>query len=104
MEENKELTEAISSRFELTKTDSPTIDDLKRLLMERILDLLERNVERLLSILYRVDLNQKKLDEIFLNGTKEEIAEKISEAVIERQIQKIETRKYYKSRSSGQLE
>lgn len=104
MEENKELNEAISSRFELIKADNLNIDDLRRVLTDRILDLLERNVERLLSILYRVDLNQKRLDEIFMNGTKEEIAEKIAEAVIERQIQKIETRKLYKNKSAGQLE
>jgi hypothetical protein len=103
MEENKELTDAISFRFELAKTGDLSLDDLKRVLTERILDLLERNVERLLSILYRVDLNQKKLDEIFLNGTKEEIAEKIAAAVIERQLQKIETRKIYKDREKEQL-
>jgi len=95
MEENKELTDAISSRFELAKTGDLSLDDLKRVLSGRILDLLEQNVERLLSILYRVDLNQKKLDEIFLKGSKEEIADKIADAVIERQLQKIETRKQY---------
>jgi hypothetical protein len=103
MEENKELTEAISFRFELTKTGDLPIDELKRVLTARIFDLLERNLERLLSILYRVDLNQKKLDEIFLNRTKEEIAEKIAEAVIKRQLQKIETRKLYKDREKEQL-
>jgi len=104
MEENKELTEAISSRFELVQADNLTIDDLKKVLAGRILVLLEKNVERLLSILYRVDLNQKKLDEIFLTGSKEEIADKIAESVIERQIQKIETRHYYKNKERERLD
>jgi ribosomal protein L19E len=55
-------------------------------------------------MLYRVDLNQKKLDEIFENGSKEDIAAKIAEAVIERQLQKIKTREFYKNQESGLLE
>jgi len=104
MEESKELSEAISSRFELTIADNYTLDDLKQALFYRIRELLDKNVERLLSILYRVDLNQKRLDEIFQNNSKEEIAEKIAEAVIERQLQKIKTREYYKNMESGLLE
>jgi ribosomal protein L19E len=49
-------------------------------------------------MLYRVDLSQNKLDEIFQNESKEDIAEKIAEAVIERQLEKIKTRAYYKTK------
>ena len=104
MEETKELSEAISSRFELTIADNYNLDDLKQALFYRIRELLDKNVERLLSILYRVDLSQNRLDEIFQNSSKEEIAEKIAEAVIERQLQKIKTREYYKNTESGLLE
>lgn len=104
MEESKELSEAISSRFEMTISDSYSLDDLKRALFNRISELLDKNVERLLSMLYRVDLNQKKLDEIFQNNSKEDIAEKIAEAVIKRQMQKIKTREFYKSQENGLLE
>ena len=103
MEDNKELSEAITSRFELTKTDDLTLDDLKKVLTGRILDLLDRNVERLLSMLYRVDLSQKKLDEIFMNESKDGIAEKIADAVIERQLKKLETRKLYRNSEREQL-
>jgi len=103
MEENKELAEAISSRFDLAKTGDLTLDDLKKALTIRILDLLERNIERLLSMLYRVDLSPRKLDEIFMSGSKEEIAEKIAEAVIERQLKKLETRKLYRNSEREQL-
>jgi hypothetical protein len=42
-----------------------------------------------------VDLNQKKLDEIFENESKDDIAIKISEAVIERQLQKNKNERSY---------
>ncbi|HEY3250310.1 MAG TPA: hypothetical protein VGK25_04255 [Ignavibacteria bacterium] len=96
MEESKELTEAISSRFELAKAETLTLEDLKKALCIRIRDLLDKNVERLLSMLYRVDLSQKRLDEIFEKGSKDDIALKIADAVIERQLQKIKTREFYK--------
>ena len=101
MEETKELTEAISGRFELEMTESFTLDDLRKALYTRIRELIDKNIERLLSMLYRVDLNQKKLDEIFEDGSKDDIALKIAEAVIERQLQKIKTRELYKSKEKG---
>jgi len=101
MDETKELSNAISSRFEIAPAENYTLDDLKRALFTKILELLDGNLERLLSMLYRVDLSQKKLDEIFLQGTKDEIAMQIAEAVIERQLQKIRTRKFYKNHESG---
>jgi hypothetical protein len=99
-DESKELTKEITSRFELEKAEKFSLEDLKKALFIRIRELLDKNVERLLSMLYRVDLNQKKLDEIFEHGSKDEIALKISEAVIERQLQKIKTRQLYKNNES----
>jgi response regulator of citrate/malate metabolism len=98
MEEQEELSKAISSRFEIDVTGNYSLDDLKQALFYRIRELLDKNVERLLSMLYRVDLSQNKLDEIFQNESKEDIAEKIAEAVIERQLEKIKTRAYYKTK------
>lgn len=104
VEESKELTDAISSRFELEKTEGFTLDDLRDALYLRIRELLDKNVERLLSMLYRVDLSQKRLDEIFENGSKDDIALKIAEAVIDRQLQKIKTREFYKNETGRELE
>ena len=104
MKESKELSQAISSRFEISVSENYTLDDLKKALSIRILDLLDKNLERLLSMLYRVDLNQKKLDEIFETGSKDEIAMKIAESVIDRQLEKIKTREFYKNEESGLIE
>jgi len=84
--------------FELQKADVLTIDDVKRILGARIRELLDKNVERLVSIIYRIDLSQKKIDEIFKNESKDEIALQIADAVIERQLLKVQTRKLYKNK------
>ena len=103
MDETKELNQAISSRFEMAVSESLAFDDMKHALYTRIRDLLDKNLERLLSMLYRVDLSQKKLDEIFENGSKDKIAMNIAEAVIERQLQKIKTREFYKHPESRMI-
>lgn len=104
MDISKELNKAVSTRFEMELSSSFTLEDLKKALSMRIGELLDKNVERLLSMLYRVDLSQKKLDEIFQHDSKKDIAERIAEAVIERQLKKIETREFYRSKESGLME
>jgi len=96
-EDTKEVYSIISLNFELQKADVLTIDDVKRILGARIRELLDKNVERLVSIIYRIDLSQKKIDEIFKNESKDEIALQIADAVIERQLLKVQTRKLYKN-------
>ena len=97
-EDTKEVYSIISLNFELQKADVLTIDDVKRILGARIRELLDKNVELLVSIIYRIDLSQKKIDEIFKNESKDEIALQIADAVIERQLLKVQTRKLYKNK------
>ena len=97
-----ETSAVISKDFEITKPDS--IDELRKLLAARIDELLTNNMERLLSILYRIDVSQKKLDEIFLNTSREELPLQLAGAIIERQLKKTETRNYYKNKESGKIE
>ncbi|MCI0448675.1 MAG: hypothetical protein L0Y79_02675 [Chlorobi bacterium] len=97
-ENTKEVYSIISANFELQKTDVLTLDEVKAMLASRINDLLDKNVERLLSIIYRIDVSQKKIDEIFKNESKDEIALQIAEAVIQRQLLKVQTRKLYKNK------
>jgi len=97
-EDNKQVYEIISGNFELEKVNEITIEEIQRILTERIREMLDKNVEKLILILYRIDVNQKKTDGIFKSPFKDEIAENLAAAVIERQLEKIETRKKYSSK------
>ena len=94
----------ITRNFEIQHTDALNLEDAKAILAERIRELLDKNVEKLIGILYRVDINQKKIDEIFDNISKDEIAVQISDAVIQRQLLKIQTREIYKNRGQREIE
>ena len=85
----------IPGSFELEKVNEITIEQIQKVLTARIREMLDKNLEKLLHILYRIDVSQKKTDKIFNSPFKDEIAENLAAAVIERQLEKIETRKKY---------
>lgn len=94
-EDNKQVYEIISGNFELEKVNDITIEEIQRILTERIREMLDKNIEKLILILYRIDVSQKKADEIFNNPSKDEIASFLAKAVIERQLEKVRTRRKY---------
>lgn len=72
-----------------------TIDQVKKLLIERIVQLLSENPEKLMNMMYRFDVSEKKIHEIFTNSFPFDIPEKIADLILERQQQKLYTRKLY---------
>ncbi len=97
-----EVYSIISANFELEGRQEISLDEIQQILTARIRELLDKNVERLVSILYRIDVGQKKTDDIFNNPSpsKDDIAALLAEAVIERQLQKVLSRKKYSSDNS----
>ncbi len=96
--EPREVYSIISSNFDLAAGNVLSFEEIHRVLTERIHELLEKNVEKLIFILYRIDVGQKRTDEIFNNPSKEEIASLLATAVIERQLEKVKTRRKYSSK------
>lgn len=95
--DSQEVFDIVSGNFELENRDVISMADLHFILSRRIAELLEKNVEKLIHILYRIDVNQKRTDTIFNNPSKDEIVLLLTDAVIERQMQKVHTRRKYKS-------
>jgi hypothetical protein len=61
-------------------------------LIMRINDLLVNDFEKLVGILYRIDVNEKKLRLLLEERNNEDAAPIIADLIIERQIQKIDSR------------
>ncbi len=72
------------------------INEIKKILTERILELAEKNFDKLINSLYRMDVNEIKLHEILYKKEKEQIPSLIADLIIERQVQKIRTQLLYK--------
>ena len=90
----------ITDDFELQYDKSIIYSDiniLKEALALKIKELLHNNIERLMSILYRIDVPQENVDIVFDSNLKEDIQVKLADVIINRQLEKIKTRHYYKN-------
>jgi hypothetical protein len=79
-----------------TKIVVSDFDKLKEWLAYEIQILLDHDFEKLLNMLYRIDVNEQKAKEAFadLNPSM-----KLAELIIAREIKKVETRKKYGNNS-----
>ncbi len=79
-------------------------DDLKELrnwLIENIEWLLDNDFERMLSVLYRIDVSEIKVRRLIEQNEGEDAAGIIADLILERQAQKIESRKKYSTPKEG---
>lgn len=106
MKEDKEnlsqLKKAVSSDFYnykefslLPEADLNTLEEFKIYLTEKISELMVINFDGLLKILYQIDINEIKIKNVIHSNIKYK-ASQIADLIIERQLQKIETRQKYK--------
>ena len=76
-----------------TAIQASTQEELKLKLTTHINDLLLHDFEKLISILYRIDVSENKLRNMLSVHHTEDAAKIIAALIIERQLQKIESRK-----------
>ena len=77
---------------ELVSTD----DVLFETVLQRVVELLSESPEKLMSILYRIDVSEEKINDVIKNAPVASIATRIATLIIERMREKIETRKKYR--------
>ena len=76
-------------------------DELQIRLQVFIADLLENNFEKLCAMIYRHDVLESKFNKALEKETISEQAALIAALVLERELEKIETRRKYKSQKEG---
>ena len=76
--------------------DFEKLEEFRKYLTEKMKDLLDKNYNLLINTLYRIDISEKKLAELFSSKNKEYIPQKLADLIIERQIEKINFRKRYR--------
>jgi hypothetical protein len=90
--EDKEPLISIATELELRNTDSVP-GELRKKIESRISDLIANDLNRLTLLLYRLDVNEKKLAAALEQNRGSDAAIIITDLVIERQLQKAITRK-----------
>ena len=107
MDEAEEISvNMIQQHFELVPSSAETKENLQQvraLLVDKIDYLLSHDFEKLLWILYRVDVNETKAKEMLVQHSAENPAEILADLVIEREMQKAITRIKFRKDDSHSL-
>ena len=94
-----ELQQQVFDSFEIdgqllpaVTNDEEKFQAFRNLLIARIEELAEKNMEKLMWLLYRIDVSERKLHATLKETPPEKFAPVIADMIIERQIQKIKSR------------
>lgn len=74
-----------------------SIADLRIALVKIINYLLNKDLERLLLAMYRIDIAENKVKTVLATSDPESISSELADLIIQRELQKVETRKKYRS-------
>ncbi|GAB3828911.1 hypothetical protein [Pontibacter rugosus] len=85
--------------FEVDNLPSHTIDALRYKLARVVLHLLHTDINRLLHLLYRIDVDEHRVKQAMVDADEETMAERIAYLIIEREVQKAQIRLRYSSGS-----
>jgi len=88
----KEIIQIVNDAFSLNAHE----DDLALLLAEKINYLIVNDFNKLIYVLYRADINEKKLNLLLAENKKENAGKIIAALFIERQMQKIKSRQEHR--------
>jgi hypothetical protein len=90
--------EFVDSKFKtlIPNNDFERIEEFREYLIAKLESLYEHNYELLINTLYRIDVNESKLSELFGGQNRDHIPERLADLIIERQLQKIRFRQQYR--------
>ena len=95
----EESIKTIATQLEVTLGGNDFVGN-KKILSERINELIQNDFQKLISILYRLDINEEKLKHLLKENTKSDAGLIITELIIERQLQKIKARQQFRGRDN----
>ena len=99
-----DLTAFVSKNFEISELDSlipmgdfETLEEFKAYLTDRLAFLLDNKYDKLINILYRIDVPEDKLSKLFAEQNRDFIPAALADLIIERSLQKVRIRQKYKN-------
>lgn len=98
--ETKALLYDLHTAYGLDLQEAPTMDALETLLAEKINDMINRDFSTLVQLLYRIDVNEAKLRQLLQDNMTTDAGRTIARLILERQWQKILTRREYSRRDT----
>lgn len=103
MDEKRELIQKLNTDFMTGFPDDSGMEDVHARLSACINDLIVHDFTKLINLLYRLDVSEKKIQQWLLENKTEDAGRIIATLVIERQLQKIKYRSGFQ-RSDGDID
>jgi hypothetical protein len=96
---NTDLIPALRQSLSIDLPDDISFELLKQKLSTHINQLIQSDFQKLISLLYRIDISESKLRQLLQQKQGEDAADTIADLIIERQLQKIKSRKETKNKN-----
>ena len=100
MENHEPIVKEISNCFSLQLEQNISIEELRSLLTVIVNDLIQKDFQKLVNILYRIDISETKLKTLLKEHADTDAGLIIANLIVERQMEKINSRKDFKSDES----
>jgi hypothetical protein len=94
--DNTEVIKLINEELAIELPETISFAELKEKLSDQINYLIESDFQKLVSLLYRIDVSEAKLKEQLLEAHGIDAGKIIADLIIDRQIQKIRSRQQFK--------
>lgn len=95
MATHKELIEIINTEFAIVLPEEISGEQLRESLSRYINELIQTNFQKLVALLYRIDVSESKLKMLLQENKGVDAGKIIADLIIERQIQKLKARKNF---------
>jgi len=80
----------------IPSTDLASLEEYKKYLTKKLKFLLDEKFDTLVNILYRIDISEKKLGQLFSGKNRDSIPAALADMIIDRQLEKFRLRKLHK--------
>lgn len=91
------LRKEIEGQFHIADTRSKSFKELYEALLLHITHLVDKDFHQLISLLYRLDISEKRLRRLLAEKPEQDAATIITGLILERLLRKIKTKKEYKT-------
>lgn len=96
----EDIVPLLSNSLEIELPEKISYENLRETIAGYIHSLIEKDFNKLISLLYRLDINETRLRFLLHNNTESNAGNIIAEMIIERQVQKIKSRREFKQRDN----
>lgn len=100
---DRELITFVNEAFSLNLQNT-SYAEVKAILAEKINEWILNDFNKLIHVLYRIDVSEIKINQLLKDNRTEYAADILADLVIERQLEKIKTRKKFPPRDSDSQE